>query len=85
MRAASPQRQLSIAALPSVAQLWLAPRLPALRKMFPNLQPSVHALEEPPNFRREPFDLAIFYRERPSPDCREAVCDDSLFDVRRHV
>ena len=80
--AASPQRQLAIAALPSVAQLWLAPRLPALRKLFPNLQPSIHALEEPPNFRREPFDLAIFYRERPSPELIEkTVCDDIIFPV----
>ena len=57
----APRAQVSIAALPSVAQLWLAPKLPGLRAAFPAAQPSVHALEMPPNFRREPFDLAIFF------------------------
>jgi LysR family glycine cleavage system transcriptional activator len=82
MRGLTPQRQLSIAALPSVAQLWLGPRLPQLRKVFPNLRPSIHALEAPPNFRREPFDLAIFYRDAPSPQPGETtVCDDIIFPV----
>lgn len=63
MRGLAPKKQLSIAALPSIAELWLAPRLPALRKAFPGLRLSIHALEAPPNFRRELFDLAIFYVE----------------------
>jgi len=65
MRSLAPKKQLSIAALPSVAELWLAPRLPALRKAFPGLRLSIHALEAPPNFRRELFDLAIFYVDAP--------------------
>ena len=82
MRGLTPQKQLSIAALPSVAQLWLGPRLPELRKEFPNLRPSIHALEGPPNFRREPFDLAIFYRDMPSPGLAETlICDDVIFPV----
>jgi LysR family glycine cleavage system transcriptional activator len=82
MRGLTPQRQLSIAALPSVAQLWLGPRLPELRKAFPHLRPSIHALEEPPNFRREPFDLAIFYRDAPSPRFAETtICEDIIFPV----
>jgi len=82
MRGLTPQKQLSIAALPSVAQLWLGPRLPELRKAFPHLRPSIHALEEPPNFRREPFDLAIFYRDAASPRFAETrICDDIIFPV----
>lgn len=65
MRSLAPKKQLSIAALSSVAELWLAPRLPALRKAFPGLRLSIHALEAPPNFRRELFDLAIFYVDAP--------------------
>jgi LysR family transcriptional regulator, glycine cleavage system transcriptional activator len=61
LRAAAPRAQVNIAALPSIAQLWLTPRLPRLRATFPKLRPSIHALESPPNFRREPFDLAIFF------------------------
>jgi LysR family transcriptional regulator, glycine cleavage system transcriptional activator len=61
LRVAAPRVQVSIAALPSVAQLWLAPKLLALREAFPNIRASIYALEEPPNFRREPFDLALFF------------------------
>lgn len=82
MRSLAPQKQLSIAALPSIAQLWLGPRLPALRKTFPSVHPSIHALEEPPNFRREPFDLAIFYSDTPPPGVAGTViCDDVIFPV----
>lgn len=50
-----------IAALPSVAQLWLSPRLPSLRRRFPDLAISVTAMERPPNLIREPIDLALFF------------------------
>ena len=52
---------LRIAALPSIAQLWLQPRLSALNSIYPSHVISVSALEEPPDFRREPFDLALFF------------------------
>jgi LysR family glycine cleavage system transcriptional activator len=63
LRAAAPRAPLNIAALPSIAQLWLTPRLPKLRAAFPKIKPSIHALEAPPNFQREPFDLAIFFTD----------------------
>lgn len=82
LRAAAPRAQVSIAALPSVAQLWLAPKLPGLRAAFPKIQPSVHALEAPPNFRREPFDLGIFFvREAPHGICSFKVGDDVIFPI----
>lgn len=60
-REAAPQ-QVHIAALPAVAQLWLSPRLPVLRKAAPDIAISITALEAPPNLKRVPFDLSVFYR-----------------------
>jgi LysR family glycine cleavage system transcriptional activator len=61
LRRAAPRSRVDIAALPAIAQLWLAPRLAAARAGLPTLSPTVHALETPPDLRREPFDLAIFF------------------------
>ena len=52
-----------IAALPAVAQLWLAPRLPALRAACPGVQVSVTALERLPESKHVPYDLALFMGE----------------------
>lgn len=80
LRAASPHAQVNIAALPSIAQLWLTPRLPSLRKAFPRLRPSIHALKSPPNFRREPFDLAIFFVRGEKPYGKAIpLVDDIIF------
>lgn len=53
--------QVTIAALPAVASLWLAPMLAAMREAFPELSVSITATETPPNLRREPYDLALFF------------------------
>ncbi|MBR9842662.1 MAG: LysR family transcriptional regulator [Rhodobacteraceae bacterium] len=58
--AARPER-IHVAALPAVAQLWLSPRLPEVRRALPELEVSITAMEMPPNLDREPFDLAVFY------------------------
>lgn len=82
LRISAPRPQVSIAALPSIAQLWLAPRLPALRAALPALRPSIHALEEPPDFRREPFDLAIFLtRQAPAGSRAFKLCGDFIYPV----
>ncbi|MFD1987995.1 LysR family transcriptional regulator [Mesorhizobium newzealandense] len=82
LRIWAPKSQVSIAALPSIAQLWLAPRLPLLRAALPALRPSIHALEEPPDFRREPFDLAIFLTSHRASGSRSfKLCDDVIFPV----
>lgn len=65
LRAAVQTPHLRIAALPSIAQLWLQPRLNALNAIYPEHVISVSALEEPPDFRREPFDLALFFASSP--------------------
>ncbi|MBV2181880.1 MAG: LysR family transcriptional regulator [Castellaniella sp.] len=64
LRGAGHQTQIAIAALPAVAHLWLSPKLPQLSALFPGCFFSIAAMEEPPNFRREPFDLALFYVDR---------------------
>lgn len=53
--------KVHIAALPALAQLWLAPRLPLLRQNMPGVDVSVTALETPPNLKRVPFDICLFY------------------------
>lgn len=50
-----------IAALPSVAQLWLSSRLPRLRAENPSCLFSVTALESPPNLLRDMFDWSLFF------------------------
>ena len=74
---AAPQR-VHIAALPAVAQLWLSPRLPALRKVAPDIAVSITAMEVPPNLKRVPFDLSIFYRPRAE---GTALDEDVIFPV----
>jgi len=77
---AAPNR-IRIAALPSVAQLWLSPRLPAIRKTIPNVSISVTALEAPPNLKREPFDMSIFFEDDPVSSGSIDVCQDVIFPV----
>jgi LysR family glycine cleavage system transcriptional activator len=72
LRAHATQSTINIAALPSVAQLWLSPRLPAIRRALPGQAISITALESPPNMQRELFDLGLFFGT-PSEDRTERV------------
>lgn len=82
LRRAGMPGSIRIAALPSVAQLWLSPRLPALRAHFPELLISVTALERPPNLQRESFDLALFFlNEVPEGAECSVLAEDRLFPV----
>ena len=74
-------REIRIAALPSVAQLWLSPRLPEIRAAMPELSISVTALEQPPNMLREPFDLAIFFEASNTARNSIVVGRDAIFPV----
>ncbi len=71
MRAGSGQPHVHIAALPSVAQLWVSPRLPALRAALPDIRLSISAIETPPNLARGVFDLSVFLR--PASDAPDEV------------
>ncbi|WEJ79944.1 LysR family transcriptional regulator [Paracoccus versutus] len=59
-RHAAPRR-VHVVTSPALAQLWLAPRLPALRAALAQVDISVTALEDPPDLKRTPFDLCLFY------------------------
>ncbi len=59
--------KVHIAALPALAQLWLAPRLPMLRERLPDVDVSVTAMETPPNLKRVPFDICLFYTNTTPP------------------
>lgn len=65
LRALRPGREVHIAALPSIAQLWLPYRLASVRAKLPELRLSVTALERPPNLDRELFDLSLFLEGEP--------------------
>jgi len=79
-RRASPN-EFRIATLPSISQLWLSERLPALRRASPGLSISVTAMERPPNLMREPFDLAIFFCAESTGMFTRVLAEDSLFPV----
>ena len=70
--------RVHIAALPAIAELWLAPRLPALRAAYPEMQVSVTAMETPPNLLRDPFTLALFYGAQ---DSGHPIEQDRIFPV----
>ncbi|MCB2117542.1 MAG: LysR family transcriptional regulator [Rhodobacteraceae bacterium] len=74
LRAEAAPRTVHIATLPAIAQLWLSPRLPAIRKTAPEITVSITALEAPPDLKRAPFDLNLFFR--PGGEGRVLVADE---------
>lgn len=81
LRGKAGQTAISIAALPSVAQLWLSPRLPAIREAAPGPAISVTALERAPNLRREMFDISLFLRAPTHAAGERILSDDPIFPV----
>lgn len=81
LRSKASFKPIHIAALPSIAQLWLSPRLPAVRKALPKSEISVTALETQPNIQREVFDLSLFYAVSPPGPHSIALEPDVLFPV----
>ncbi|MCH2067205.1 MAG: LysR family transcriptional regulator [Shimia sp.] len=81
LRNLSPTSEIHIAALPSVAQLWLPPRLGHLRTLRPELKISVSAMEAPPSLTRDLFDVALFI-DNPTENPEERIlAEDVLFPV----
>lgn len=62
VRDVSPDRLITIAALPGIAQLWLQPRLAKIREALPDVNLSVVVIEAPPNLSRDLFDLSLYMR-----------------------
>ncbi|MEL6932158.1 MAG: LysR family transcriptional regulator [Pseudomonadota bacterium] len=81
LRDAAPDRNIQIAALPSIAQLWLPSRMAALRQEFPDTRLSVTAMETPPNLKRETFDITIFLSEPDGGKDERILEHDTIFPV----
>ena len=81
LRSISSPGQIQIAALPSIAQFWLSPILPEVRRRFPDTSISVNASENPPNMNREPIDISIYFDERPRGPGEYRLTQDIIFPV----
>ncbi len=81
LRANAPDAPINIAALPSIAQLWLSPRLQGVRARFPNQMVSISALEHAPNLSREVFDVSLFFARPSQGDNQIVVAQDEIFPV----
>lgn len=77
LRALALPQEVQIATLPAIAQLWLSPRLPALRAAAPEISVSITALEAPPNLKRSLHDLSLF----PAESGGRLLAGDELFPV----
>lgn len=60
LRQTSDIAEIRIAALPAVAQLWLSPRLSALKAALSGVDLSIYALDQCPSLDRGTYDLAIY-------------------------
>jgi len=81
LRDGGTQNQIRIAVLPSIAQLWLSPRLPQIRAIDPLTTISITALDRPPNLLREPYDLSLFFCAEKQPGNGNELCRDKIFPV----
>ncbi len=81
LRAKANGKTISIAALPSVAQLWLSPRLPAIRQELHEHTISITALEKRPNLHREMFDISIFAGKTGGSGTELILAEDIIFPV----
>lgn len=81
LRNQRPTTEIHIAALPSVAQLWLPARLGRIRENMPNLNFSVTALETPPNLSRELFDFSLFFQVTATRPEQLEIAKDEIFPV----
>ncbi len=74
--------ELRVAALPALAQLWLSPRRAAVAALGSGGGVSIAALEAPPDFGRELYDLALFYTEGGLPGAEVIpIREDLIFPV----
>lgn len=81
LRNLQPNSDFHIAALPSVAQLWLPAKLKRIRAAFPQITFSVTAMETPPALDRELFDLSIFFVKPDETDNLVHLCRDEIVPV----
>lgn len=80
LRRLSAPRRVHIVTSPALAQLWIGPRLPRLTDILAPIEVSVTAVDEPPNLKRSPFDLCLFYTDRLGRGQRK-IADELLLPV----
>ncbi|OAS27765.1 hypothetical protein A5481_00085 [Methylobacterium platani] len=80
MRAAGRPRELTLAALPCIAQLWLAPRLPELQGTF-GRDVAILTRDEQPDYARELVDLGLYFADAPAGCTAVVLARDDLFPV----
>ena len=76
-----PKREVHVATLPALAQLWLPQRLARIRTEHSDMDLAVTALETEPNLGREMFDLSLFIREPTGADHEYVFEEDVIFPV----
>jgi len=81
MRLRAKPKVVRIAALPSIAQLWLSPLLPAIRSGNDGVSISVTVMERSPNLQREQFDLSFFFEENSNDANSIALIKEEIFPV----
>ena len=81
LRNLKPNADFHIAALPSIAQLWLPKRLSKIRRHFPDINFSVTAMENKPSLSRELFDVALFFSDSPADNNQIALQPDQVVPV----
>lgn len=75
------QPTLHIAAMPSVAQLWVSPRLEMLRQAFPEYTVSVSAMEQSPDLQRTLYDASVFIAPATASETQIILAGDEIFPV----
>ena len=81
LRSLAPNPEVHIAALPSIAQLWLPARLGKLREKRPDLNVTVTAMETPPSLSRELFDLSVFFSVPAETPDQIVLAEDTILPV----
>lgn len=62
LQASAAPGQVRIATDPGIAQLWLSPRLTALRTSSPDISVTIATFDRPPDGAREGHDLYLFFQ-----------------------
>ncbi len=81
LRNLAPRTEIRIATLPSIAQLWLSPRMPIIRQAVPDTLVSIIATETAPNLLREPIDLNLFFDDGGEQPNSLVIAPDFIYPV----
>ncbi|NRA87359.1 MAG: LysR family transcriptional regulator [Rhizobiales bacterium] len=81
LRKGQHQPNVHIAALPSIAQLWLPTKLPLIRATLPEFTLSITALETAPNLSRDVFNISLFIDHATPSPTTQIIADDIIHPV----